>query len=182
MPGPLFAPRQLSVLEMVDYTLGVLQKIRFLNADIQVVLTVSPVRHLRNGLIENQRSKARLVLACEEICARFDHAHYFPAYELLLDDLRDYRFYAADMIHPSDVALDYVWQFFSDTFFGEKTRQLNERIDKIRAAALHRPFYPDTPQYQAFAKTQMELIEKIRHEMPEMDFSEEAAVFQKVLI
>jgi hypothetical protein len=182
MPGPLFAPRQLSVLEMVDYTMGVLQKIRFLNADIQVVLTVSPVRHLRNGLIENQRSKARLVLACEEICARFDHAHYFPAYELLLDDLRDYRFYAADMIHPSDVAVDYVWQFFSDTFFGEKTRQLNERIDNIRAAALHRPFYPDTPQYQAFAKTQMELIEKIRHEMPEMDFSEEAAVFQKVLI
>lgn len=177
MPAAVFAPRRLSVSEMEEATRGVLQKLKSANAGLQVILTVSPVRHLRNGLVENQRSKAALVLACDKICSQLPYAHYFPAYELMLDDLRDYRFYAADMVHPSEVAVDYVWQFFSDTFFSEKTRHLCERIGKIRSAAQHRPFHPDTEQHRAFARAQLEAIATLKKEMPGLDFGVEEAVF-----
>jgi len=179
MPAALFAPRRLSVSEIVERSVQAIKSVAHLHGvpHFKVILTVSPVRHLRNGLVENQRSKAALLLACEEICAQLDYAQYFPAYELLLDDLRDYRFYATDMVHPSDVAVDYVWQFFSDTFFAEKTRRLNERIEKIRAAAQHRPFHTNTAQYRAFAQVQMEAIANLKLEMPDLDFSKEEALF-----
>jgi len=179
MPAALFEQRRLSVSEIVENMLEVMENVTRLQAapQVQVILTVSPVRHIRNGLVENQRSKATLVLACEEICKQLDYVHYFPAYELLLDDLRDYRFYAADMIHPSEVAVDYVWQFFSDTFFSEKTRSLNERIEKIRAAAQHRPFHPDTEQHRAFARAQLVAIAALKQDVPKLDFSAEEAAF-----
>ncbi|MBK6996513.1 MAG: GSCFA domain-containing protein [Lewinellaceae bacterium] len=179
MPASLFEQRRLSVAEIVERTVSAIKSVAHLKGvpHFNVILTVSPVRHIRNGLIENQRSKAALILACEEICTQLEYAHYFPAYELLLDDLRDYRFYAADMLHPSEVAVDYVWQFFSDTFFSEKTRKLNERIEKIRAAAQHRPFHPNTAQHRAFVQMQREAIAALKLEMPGLDFLKEEAAF-----
>ncbi|MFN0174920.1 MAG: GSCFA domain-containing protein [Saprospiraceae bacterium] len=179
MPASLFDQRRLSVAEIVERTVQAIKSVAQLRGvpHFEVILTVSPVRHIRNGLVENQRSKAALILACEEICTQLDYAHYFPAYELLLDDLRDYRFYAADMLHPSELAVDYIWQFFSDTFFSEKTRKLNERIDKTRAAAQHRPFHPNTSQYRSFAQAQLEAIAALKLEMPGLDFSKEEAAF-----
>ncbi len=181
MPAALFQERRLSVAEIAETTVGILQKIKAENPEFQVVVTVSPVRHLRGGAVANQRSKATLVLTCEEICRRLDFAHYFPAYELLLDDLRDYRFYAADMVHLSDVAVDYIWQFFSETFFSEKTKRLNEGIGKITAAARHRPFNPDTAEHRAFARAQLEAIESLKKEQPHLDFSAETAHFQSLV-
>ena len=134
MPAAHFQQRRLSVTETVDTLKEAFEKIRVLRPNLKIVLTVSPVRHLRNGAVENQRSKATLLLACEQICQALPYAHYFPAYELLLDDLRDYRFYANDMLHPSEVAADYIWQFFGDTFFSEETRRLYTRVEKITAA------------------------------------------------
>lgn len=179
MPAAHFQERRLSVTEIAGQTIGVLQKMKSENADLQVVVTVSPVRHLRGGATANQRSKATLVLACEEICRQLDFAHYFPAYELLLDDLRDYRFYAADMVHPSDTAVGYIWDFFADTFFLEETKRLKERIGKIITAARHRPFNPDTPEHRTFAQAQLEAIEHLKKEQPGLDFEAEKAVFQK---
>ncbi|GAB4496321.1 MAG: GSCFA domain-containing protein [Saprospiraceae bacterium] len=179
MPAALFQERRLSVAEIAETTIAVLQKIKSENADLQVVVTVSPVRHLRGGAVANQRSKATLVLACEEICRQLNFAHYFPAYELLLDDLRDYRFYASDMVHPSEVAVEYIWDFFADTFFSEKTKMLNERIGKITAAACHRPFNPDTAEHRAFARAQLDAIESLKKEWPGLDFSMEATHFQR---
>lgn len=173
MPGSLFEQRRLSVSETAETVQPVLEKIKKQNPDLEVVLTVSPVRHLRSGLVENQRSKAVLLLACEEICRALPFAHYFPAYELLMDDLRDYRFYDTDMVHPSTVAEEYVWEFFKKTFFTEETNQLLVRVEKIRAAAQHRPFHPNTPQHQAFVQTQLEAISQMEKEYPGMDFGEE---------
>ncbi len=177
MPASLFEERRLSVPEMVEALVLVLEKIKLQNADLQVIVTVSPVRHIRNGLVENQRSKATLLLACEEICHTLPFAFYFPAYELLLDDLRDYRFYGPDMLHPSEVAADYIWQFFGDTFFSEDTRRLQARIEKIVTAARHRPFHADTPEHRAFAQGQLEAIDRLLKEYPELDFSEEIRHF-----
>ena len=170
MPATLFDERRLSVSEIVETLLPVLEKMKSENLDLQVILTVSPVRHIRNGLVENQRSKAALLLACEEICQSLPFAYYFPAYELLLDDLRDYRFYTSDMLHPSDVAADYIWQFFSETFFPEATRALQNRIEKIVKASRHRPFHTDTPEYRAFVEGQLEAIGRLLKEYPGLDF------------
>lgn len=179
MPAALFQERRLSIAEIAESMVGILQKLKSENADLQIVLTVSPVRHLRGGAVANQRSKATLVLACEEICHQLDFAHYFPAYELLLDDLRDYRFYAADMVHPSDTAVGYIWDFFANMFFSPETKRLNERIGKITAAARHRPFNPDTAEHRAFARAQLEAIENLKKEEPGLDFGEEEKVFQE---
>lgn len=178
MPAALFDSRRLSVTEIVERTVRAIKRVAPLKG---VILTVSPVRHLRNGLVENQRSKAALVLACEAICAQLENAFYFPAYELLLDDLRDYRFYAADMVHPSEVAVDYIWQYFSDTFFDPATKLLNERIEKVRTAAQHRPFHPDTPQHRSFMRAQLEAIAVLQKESPGLDFGAEIAAFEQYL-
>lgn len=178
MPAVHFETRRLSVDEIVVRCAHALNALREKSPDIKVVLTVSPVRHIRSGLIENQRSKARLVLACEELESRLDFVHYFPAYELLLDDLRDYRFYDTDMLHPSETAVQYTWEYFSDSFFSEKTKSLNERIEKIGAAARHRPFHPDTAQHRAFQVAQLEVIATIEAEMPGLDFSMEKQIFK----
>lgn len=180
MPATIFQQKRLQVAEVTDILSAVVAKLTEKKPDLQVILSVSPVRHLRNGMVENQRSKAVLVLACDALCRQRPNVHYFPAYELLLDDLRDYRFYASDMLHPSEVAVDYIWEYFSGMFFTEETRKLNITIEKILAAANHRPFNPDTPEHQAFQAAQLVSIDKLKKEWPGMDFSAEQVRFQSV--
>lgn len=161
MPDRLFGTRRLSVDFVTEMLISCLSKLLEKNPAIRFILTVSPVRHLRKGMIENQRSKAVLCLACDSVCRQLPQAHYFPAYEILLDDLRDYRFYATDMIHPSEVAVNYIWDYFSNTYFSESTRQTNAALEKINAALRHRPFNPDTEQHRAFIAAQEEALRKL---------------------
>lgn len=178
MQAARFEKSRLTVAGIADSTSGILQKIKSQNPDLQVVLTVSPVRHMREGAVANQRSKATLVLACEEICRRLPFAHYFPSYELLLDDLRDYRFYAKDMIHPSELAVDYIWEHFAETYFTKETRQLVERIGKIQLATRHKPFQPDTPEHRAFRQAQLAEVTRLQKDYPELDLENELAFFR----
>ncbi len=177
VPGHEFERRRLTIAEIVQALAPVFEKLWEQTPSLEIIATVSPVRHLRDGLIENQRSKATLLLALEEICRRLPFVHYFPAYEILLDDLRDYRFYEADMAHPNPVAVDYVWQYFEEAFFDEKTRTLCRRIERIAAAAAHRPFHPQSVEYQNFIKKTMEEMERLEREFPGLDFGEEQKVF-----
>lgn len=101
------------------------------NKDLQVVITVSPVRHLRDGMIDNNRSKARLLEAAHTCAERFTNTRYWPAYELMMDDLRDYRFYKEDRIHPTVEAVNYIWEYFSSGFFSDGDRELNRELNKI---------------------------------------------------
>jgi GSCFA family len=177
MPANAFEKRLLSVNETVEPLADILQTLKTALPDLQVVLTLSPVRHLADGLVENQRSKATLALACAELCRQLPFADYFPAYELLLDDLRDYRFYAADMIHPSDVAVSYIWERFTDTYFDADTRQLNAQIGKIATAVRHRPFHPHTPEHRAFVQAQLKTIDLLEKKYTFLDFMEEKRAF-----
>lgn len=161
MPDRLFGSRRLSVDFVTETLTGCLTGLLEKNPGIRFILTVSPVRHLRRGMIENQRSKSVLCLACEAVCRQIPEAHYFPAYEILLDDLRDYRFYSSDMIHPSEVAVNYIWDYFSNTYFSESTRQINAALEKINAALRHRPFNPDTEQYREFLANQEEALRRL---------------------
>lgn len=178
-PADWFAQRRMGLWETVDLLAEALLALRTVSPELQVVLTVSPVRHLRGGMVENQRSKAVLVLACAELCEQLPFVHYFPAYELLLDDLRDYRFYADDMVHPAGAAVDYIWEHFSEAFFPLETQNLLAQIAKIRAAVAHRPFHPDTPEHRAFAQQQLDAIEKLMQGHPELNFSEEVRWFEQ---
>ena len=107
--------------------------------DKQIILTVSPIRHWKDGAHQNQLSKALLLLACEQMEQKFEQVTYFPSYEIMMDDLRDYRFYADDMMHPSAVAVQYIWERFSDTYFSEITQQACIERLKISQMQAHRP-------------------------------------------
>jgi hypothetical protein len=104
----------------------------------RILFTVSPIRHVADGLHGNNISKATLLLAVEQLCSEFDNCEYFPSYEIVIDDLRDYRFYAADMKHPSDTAIDYIYDFFADTYFTTKTKALALENRKIALRSAHR--------------------------------------------
>lgn len=128
----------LSVKEIADRWTPLLNKLHELNPEMRILFTVSPIRHLSDGAHENTLSKATLQLAIEQMCANHDFADYYPAYELLNDDLRDYRFYAADLVHPSEMAADYIWQHFTSTFFSDQMiAEMSIRAKEIRRSRHH---------------------------------------------
>ncbi len=172
-PADWFEQRRLSVSETAEALAAAIERWKAVRPQLEVLLTVSPVRHLRNGFIENQRSKAVLLLVCDTLCTQLPYVHYFPAYELLLDDLRDYRFYADDMVHPSEVAIDYIWEYFAQAFFPPQTAQLVAQIERVRTAVAHRPFHPNTSEHRNFVLQQREAIRRICQQYPQLDFSEE---------
>ncbi len=180
-PATWFTQHRLAVREVVDALAPALETLTRLRPGLRVVLTVSPVRHLRLGMVENQRSKAALVLACAELERLFPNAWYFPAYELMLDDLRDYRFYTPDMLHPSQTATQYIWDYFCRTFFSESTVRLVHRLEKLHLAAAHRPFNPETPAHQKFCLERLAEIADIGAQHPDIDLSEEKHHFEQLL-
>ena len=149
-PQQLFEERCLSVDECAGYLQRCIDLLRQMNPEMRIIFTVSPIRYRKYGYHESQLSKATLLLAIEKVCETGTGLHYFPAYEILLDELRDYRFYKPDMLHPSEQAVDYIYRRFQDTFFSSEARQYVEEWRPIREALAHRPFQPDSPEYLAF--------------------------------
>lgn len=138
IPQSEFEKKRVDVDEIVNLWSSILTKAKKENPERQYILTVSPVRHLKDGMIENNRSKAILQLAVEEL-TKIEKVHYFPAYELMLDDLRDYRYYKDDMIHPTEKAVNYIWERFADCFFSEKMISYLKDIGKLVKMLRHRP-------------------------------------------
>ena len=173
LPARRFQRRRLSVREIENALWEPLAALVETQPDLKVILTVSPVRHLRDGVVENQRSKAALLLAVEELTKRSDRIHYFEAYEILLDELRDYRFYDQDLVHPSKMAIAVIWERFERTFCSPQTQTLSQRIEKLRQAAYHRPLHPKTEAHQLFQKKTKVAIEELQQEYPYLNLSEE---------
>lgn len=138
LPSGRFTERELSVEEIVEEWTSLIERLRALLPDLHLLLTVSPVRHKAYGLHADRLSKSRLLIAADELCRRYG-ATYFPSYELLDDELRDYRFYAADMVHPSDVAADYIFVRWAEAFCSETTRRLFAEAMRLTARLKHRP-------------------------------------------
>jgi len=141
-----------------------------LNPNLKIIFTVSPVRYLRDGLIENQRSKATLLLAIDSMEDN-KNIFYFPAYEIFQDVLRDYRYYAEDMTHPSGPGVSYVWELFKDKFFNKETKTLQARIEKLVLSMEHRPIHPDSNNHQKFRIQLMKDCAQITEDYPFIDFS-----------
>lgn len=172
-PSSLFRRELLSVDECVE----ALERI-VAHAPRRVLFTLSPIRHIGDGLEDNSLSKSTLRVAIDRVCkAHPERVQYFPSYEIMLDDLRDYRFYASDMLHPSDVAIDYIVNKFYDTALSDEAKSLKLKVDRIIQAAEHRPFDPHCDEYKSFCRKQLEAIKSI----PDIDLSKESEYFEHML-
>lgn len=179
VPQKFFDKRLLSVDEITQGFEQAYNALKTLNPQLQVILTVSPVRHIKDTIPLNQVSKSTLRLACHQISEKFDQATYFPAYELLLDDLRDYRFFKADMIHPTKVAEDYIWEKFSQTFMDESTQGFLKHWGKIKQALNHRSFQPTSAAHQKFLH---KLAQQLQALSKQIDVSAELAQVTQQLV
>ncbi len=155
LPAGQFERSRLSLQQITTALQTIVQQA----ADKQIIITVSPIRHWKDGAIANQRSKALLLLACEQLEQQFSNVTYFPSYELMMDELRDYRFYADDMMHPSDMAVQYIWERFADTFFGTTTQHACIDWNKIEQMRQHKPF---NTQSEAYQQLQQKITDSIR--------------------
>lgn len=150
LPARLFTERELSVGEIVDGMGKAIGRLRERNRDLRVVFTVSPYRYAKYGFHGSQLSKARLLMATEELVRTVENAVYFPAYEIVLDELRDYRFYDADMLHPSRQAVEYIWERFEETMLTADCRAFVKEIEPVRKALKHKPFDAESEEYKRF--------------------------------
>ncbi|MBP1640900.1 MAG: hypothetical protein H6Q17_2483 [Bacteroidetes bacterium] len=165
VPEKQFVRSRSSVDDIVSRWAPLVTKLKEVNPKLQLLFTVSPIRHWKDGAHENQLSKATLLLAIEQLVQACD-AVYFPAYELMMDELRDYRFYAADMLHPTDVAVDYIWERFADCCFDQSTRDTMHEVEQITRALAHRPLNPDSEEYARFRQQTLLRKERLLQRYP----------------
>lgn len=165
IPGTEFDHLMLPVAEVQQMLQATVDELRAERPGINIIFTLSPVRYLNKGMHANQLSKATLLLAIDQVQGSNALCHYFPAYEIVQDDLRDYRFYDSDLVHPSNDAVEYIWEMFGKMFFDDKTLAINERIAKLNSAAAHRPLHTDSQSYAAFQLWLEKEEEKMRREM-----------------
>jgi len=177
VPTDKFHKRLLSAAEITTVFKTLLDKIAVFNPAVKIIFTISPVRHLREGFVENNRSKATLIQAIHALVDEHEQLLYFPAYELVIDDLRDYRFYAEDMVHPNYAATNYVWEKFVATAVDESSQQLMKEINLINAAINHKPFNPTSDAHKKFLKVNAEKLAQLRAQLPYVDFSAEERYF-----
>lgn len=168
----VFEKRLLSYDELLQSYKEITRLIRELNPDIQIVFTISPVRHIKDGFIGNQRSKAHLVSALHQFLEENKELgyYYFPAYELVMDELRDYRFYDQDMLHPNQLAIDYIWERLLECFVDLETRSIMKKVDEVTRAMEHRPFNPTSEQHLKFMDTLIDKIDYLSDRYPFMSF------------
>jgi hypothetical protein len=148
------------------------------NPSIKIVFTISPVRHIRDGVIENNRSKARLIEAVHQLVSKYQWVSYFPAYELVIDVLRDYRFYDIDLVHPNYPATEFVFEKFTENYIDHQSRELMEEIKKIVAAYKHKPFQPSSNAHQNFLKNNLDQAVKMQARLPFADLEKEVRYFK----
>lgn len=176
-PADWFNRRLLFINELDNIFEKLISSLKEFNPHLQIIFTISPVRHLREGFVENNRSKAALINAVHTAVDKYENAFYFPAYELVIDDLRDYRFYAEDMVHPNYAATNYVWEKFVSACIDEPSQQLMKSINEINAAKSHKAFNPSSAAHQKFLQHNLDKINMLKMKFPYINFSEEEKYF-----
>ena len=170
VPQKKFLKELLSVDEVSESLQSLVELIRSVNKTASIIFTVSPVRHLKDGFIENTQSKAHLISAIHQIVEPRNSLYYFPSYELMMDELRDYRFYAEDMIHPNQTAINYIWEKFKEAWITLEAYKTIEEVDAIQKGLQHKPFNPDSETHQLFLQKLSERKEKLQSGFPHISF------------
>jgi hypothetical protein len=181
-PAQDFDKHMLTIEEINSALDNALHQLWRFNPGLQVIFTVSPVRHIRDGVIENNRSKARLIEAVHNLANKFDRVWYFPAYELVIDVLRDYRFYDVDMVHPNYAATTFVLEKFTGHFIDESSRRIMEEVRRLVSARKHRPLHPATDAHRRFLQEHAQKTKELGARYSFLDLREELDYFSNVNI
>ena len=172
-----FTRRRINVEEIVEEWESLINQIIVVNPAVQLVFTVSPIRHIKDGAQENQLSKASLLLAIDQLKTRFRQVNYFPAYEIMMDELRDYRFYKSDLVHLNEQAITYIWERFAQFSISTNSKKKNQKIEKFRSKVMHKAHFPCSAKHQAFLK-QLKLELKDLEESLKLDLSNELEIIE----
>jgi hypothetical protein len=176
-PAQWFEKRLLPIDDIIAELSKTLQKLFTVNPYAHVLFTISPVRHIRDGVVENNRSKARLIEAVHTLCSQFDKTHYFPAYELVIDILRDYRFYDVDFVHPNYPATAFVWEKFVNSCIAADSHDIMKQVQEIIIARSHRTRFPQTDAHNKFKMSYAEKTKLLMSKYPFLDLNEELKYF-----
>lgn len=165
-----FSKELFSVIEVVEILLETTSLIKKINPKCKILFTVSPVRHLKDGFVENTRSKAHLIAAIHQVLEIEGECFYFPSYELVIDELRDYRFYNEDMLHPNPIAINYIWQKFQEVWFTEDAISFSKRIETVQKSLNHKPFNPESEAHKIFLENLVYEKNQIKALFPHISF------------
>lgn len=176
-PGQWFKKHLLGIEETMHSLEESIERLQVFNPGLKIIFTISPVRHIRDGVAENNRSKARLIEAVHSLIEKYDHIFYFPAYELVIDVLRDYRFYDIDLVHPNYAATEFVFDKFEQSFIAEEAQLFMKEIKKINNGYKHKPFQPETQSHKLFLQKNLENVKSLQERLPHLDFSKEISYF-----
>ena len=180
-PQNLFREEQLSIEECVNYLSLAIDRLIELNKDIKIIVTVSPIRYAKYGFHGSQLSKATLLLASQQLLELYpDRVEYFPAYEIVNDELRDYRFYATDMLHPTEQAVDYIWERFSDTYFSQLTADFIAEWRPLKQALAHKVLDATSNEFIKFKQSSIEKLNLIAKKYPLLDVTNELQYFESL--
>ena len=177
-PGTWFEKYLIPISEQIELLDNTIHRLFYSNPKLKIIFTISPVRHLRDGVVDNNRSKARLIETVHHLVNKFDRLYYFPAYELVIDVLRDYRFYDIDLAHPNYAATQFVMEHFVAYAFDEPTQHLMKEIKQLVTARNHKPFHPGSNQHQQFLKQHYAKAETLSKAHPALDLSAELRYFK----
>lgn len=178
-PAQWFEKRLLEIDEIITALSNTLQHLFDANPYVQVLFTISPVRHIRDGVVDNNRSKARLIDAVHTLCDQYTKAHYFPAYELVIDILRDYRYYDIDFVHPNYLATTFVWEHFVKACINPAITPVMQQVQEIMTARYHKSRFPATVAHQKFKESYVEKIKRLAEQHPYLNLDEELDYFSK---
>lgn len=177
-PGQWFRKNLTAIDTIVDRMKSTINDLLAFNPNIKIVFTISPVRHVRDGVVENNRSKARLIEAVHHLVEKHEHTYYFPAYEIVIDILRDYRFYDIDLVHPNYAATEFVFEKFTSHFIEEESVGMMEEVKKIVTAAKHKPFHPTSKAHISFMEKMLEQAIQFQKKHPFVSFTTEITYFE----
>lgn len=180
LPATSFTKKIAHAEELTSAYRELFEKLQLFNPSLKVIITVSPVKHLRDGVIQNNLSKSVLCLTAHGLIEGQNNCSYFPSYELVNDDLRDYRFYEADMAHPNKQAIDYVWSKFSGTYFDPETQTLVDKITALNTAFLHRPLQAESKAFSEFKSAQLKKCNELKARYPYLDLEKEQHYFSQL--
>ncbi|SIN92870.1 GSCFA domain-containing protein [Chitinophaga niabensis] len=178
VPEQAFYKRLLTANEIIAALDNMMHRLFFQNRKVNILFTVSPVRYVRDGVVENNLSKAILLQAVHHLVNKFNRLFYFPAYELVIDDLRDYRFYKEDLVHPNELAVNYVWDNFASNCISPEGQKILQQVMEITRARHHRPFNPQTPQHQQFLQAYAKKTKALAAAYPFLEMGEELGYFE----
>jgi hypothetical protein len=181
IPAARFTRQLLKTDDISSEWTGIIERLRSFNSELTIVFTVSPVRHLKDGAHGNQLSKSTLMMAINQLLSENRSLTYFPSYEIMLDELRDYRFYKKDMVHPSESAVDYIWEKLRHSYFTDRAALIYDRVVKIISATGHIPMGNDELDNKKFSRSMLDKIKMIKNDYPYVDLTREENYFKDLM-